>query len=778
MPTSSMNTMILHLRKSMCLQDEAGLTDAQLLERFIEHRDEAAFAALVRRHGSMVMGVCLRVVRNHQDAEDAFQATFLVLVRKAASISSRGLLANWLYGVAYNTALKAKASNVKRQAKEMQVTKMPDPATAGQQLWNDDLQALLDQELNRLPEQYRVPIILCDLEGKTRKEAAEQLGCPEGSLSSRLSRARVMLAKRLVRHGLAVSGGSLAAVVTQNLASASVPTSVAFATIKAATIFAAGQAANGVVPAKVAALAQGVLNAMLLSKLKIGTMWLVLSLLTFGAGFLIHQTATAQQGAVEQANENTPKFPPKELNKGRTQPDKATKRDAKGPKDKKTTGEEAAKAKEREQLQGTWRLVACTQDGQDVPGDLVKQVKIDFQGDKMQFTPPLEFHERQVEGQKGKHVEAQLGEGSFEVSFRLNPAMKPKEFDLILPYSGDKGPVVNGIYSLDNNRLRLCICYGDRPKDFSSKEGSKQVFYIMERTKPVAEPPGNQATQTDKKFIQGTWKVVAAERSGMTWKNLDGEFVNQDKTPMAFPVSLGNPNQVVFSGEQCTSRFFQGAGKTLVERAKFALDAGRRPKWITLTGKDGSLFYGIYALDGDEMRLCWQVGKRQDLRPSNFNTKKEIDPEKDTEVWVLKRQSTVSDEKAKVQKEALKPVPIKESWDGILQNRNLLKESPPEGFVHEANAWEKMWKAWRAAEQLPAIDFEKQIAIILAVPGPNKISSPELVINNEGNIKVPLPVSTLLPDDGRIGYKIIIIDLEGVNSINGGKAIIRRVRSH
>src|SRR5260221_8379742 len=186
MPTSSMYSVIQHLRLTVRLQDEAGLTDAQLLEQFIEHRDEAAFAALVRRHGSMVMGVCHRVVRNHQDAEDAFQATFLVLVRKAASIASLGLLVNWLYGVAYNTALKAKASNVKRRAKEKQVTEMPDPPMAGQELWSDHLQALLDHELSRLPEKYRVPVILCDLEGRTRKKAAQQLGVPEGSLSSRL----------------------------------------------------------------------------------------------------------------------------------------------------------------------------------------------------------------------------------------------------------------------------------------------------------------------------------------------------------------------------------------------------------------------------------------------------------------------------------------------------------------------------------------------------------------------------------------------------------------
>lgn len=306
MPNSSMSTVILHLRKTMCLQDDVGVTDAHLLERFIEHRDEAAFAALVRRHGSMVMGVCLRVVRNRQDAEDAFQATFLVLVRKAASISSRGLLANWLYGVAYNTALKAKAVNIKRQAKEKQVIEMPDPPIAGQEPWSDDLQALLDQELNGLPEKYRIPIILCDLEGKTRKEAAKQLGCPEGSLSSRLSRARVMLAKRLAHHGLAVSGGSLAAALSQNVASACVPTSVACGTIKAATLYAAGQAATGVVSAKVAALTEGVLKTMLLSKLKIATIvLLILSIVGFGAGTFIHEALAEKKQ--EAKKEELPK---------------------------------------------------------------------------------------------------------------------------------------------------------------------------------------------------------------------------------------------------------------------------------------------------------------------------------------------------------------------------------------------------------------------------------------------------------------------------------------
>src|SRR5262249_17955767 len=160
----------------------------QLLDSYIRTREEAAFAALVHRHAPMVWGVCRRVLHRHQDAEDAFQATFLVLVRKAASIVPRGLVANWLYGVAHQTAWKARATNARRQTREKQVTAMPEPTVEQPDLWND-LRPLLDQELNRLPDKYRAVIVLCDLEGKTRKEAARHFHVPEGTVASRLATA-------------------------------------------------------------------------------------------------------------------------------------------------------------------------------------------------------------------------------------------------------------------------------------------------------------------------------------------------------------------------------------------------------------------------------------------------------------------------------------------------------------------------------------------------------------------------------------------------------------
>jgi len=293
-----MSGVIQHLRGA--LLREADLTDGQLLECFVSRRDAAALEALVRRHGSMVWGVCHRTLRNHHDAEDAFQATFLVLVRKAASIYPPAKVGNWLYGVARQTALKSRATRAKRRWRERPVTQMPEPAVTEQDLWSD-VQPLLDHELSQLPEKYRTVIVLCELEGKTQREAARQLGLPEGTVASRVARARTMLAKRLARHGLAVSGGTLAAVLSQKAASAGVPAPVMTSTIKAVTSVAAGQvAAAGVISPQVAALTEGVLKAMLLTKLKIATALLLVAATLSGVAGLVYQTQAGDTPAAQQ----------------------------------------------------------------------------------------------------------------------------------------------------------------------------------------------------------------------------------------------------------------------------------------------------------------------------------------------------------------------------------------------------------------------------------------------------------------------------------------------
>jgi RNA polymerase sigma factor (sigma-70 family) len=230
----------------------------------------------------MVLGVCRRVLGDTPDAEDAFQATFLVLVRKAASIVPRELVGHWLYGVAHRTSLKARSSAARRRTKERQVATMPHPHALDEP-W-DDLQPVLDRELSRLPGAYRIPIVLCDLEGKSRKEAARQLALPEGTVSSRLARGRRLLAARLARQGITLSAGALA-VLLAGRASAAVPAPLLDLTLQAAGRLAAGEALTaGVVSARVASLTEGVHKAMLVTKLKLLTGALLLAAVVLGLG--------------------------------------------------------------------------------------------------------------------------------------------------------------------------------------------------------------------------------------------------------------------------------------------------------------------------------------------------------------------------------------------------------------------------------------------------------------------------------------------------------------
>jgi RNA polymerase sigma factor (sigma-70 family) len=298
MAAGQLSKVIEHLRRVLVNPDTMGLADGELLHRYVGEKDEAAFEALVRRHGPMVMGVCQRVLRHAHDAEDAFQATFLVLVRKASALRCPGSIGNWLYGVAYRTALEARKVAAKRRAKEAKVLR---PSETPEDVWAD-LRPLLDQELQRLPEKYRSIIVLCDLGGKTRREAARHLGWPEGTVASRLARARTMLAKRLARHGVVLSGAAMAVMLSEKAAPAAVQPSVIAATIKAASSFAAGQAAaTGAISAKVVALTEGVLKTVLLTKVKIATAFLLAAgMVAAGATSSSYYTFAAQEKTAKE----------------------------------------------------------------------------------------------------------------------------------------------------------------------------------------------------------------------------------------------------------------------------------------------------------------------------------------------------------------------------------------------------------------------------------------------------------------------------------------------
>ncbi|HWY87638.1 MAG TPA: efflux RND transporter periplasmic adaptor subunit [Gemmataceae bacterium] len=287
MTNGHLHVLVRLIRKVAGANGMRGATDVQLLERFAEQRDEDAFAALVQRHAPMVLGVCGRVLRDANDAEDAFQATFLVLVRKARSISRPNLLANWLYGVARRTALAAKTRAAKRQMKEKEVVACAtaDPSSAA--VWAD-LRPVLDEEVSRLPARYRVPFVLCYLEGRTNEEAARIIGCPKGTVLSRLSWARERLRKRLTRRGLAPTAALLAAALSSSAIRAVVPPALARTTVEAALAFAAGTAPAASIG--VVSLANGVMHHMFWTKMLYMAAFVAILGLIGGAGALAWQS--------------------------------------------------------------------------------------------------------------------------------------------------------------------------------------------------------------------------------------------------------------------------------------------------------------------------------------------------------------------------------------------------------------------------------------------------------------------------------------------------------
>ena len=255
-----------YLRRLASLPGVDALTDAQLLEQFVARREAAAFEVLVWRHGPKVLGICRRVLRHEQDAEDAFQATFLVLVRKAAAIGRRQAVGPWLARVAYRLALRAKVLSDKRTTREHRPGDGPIDFPSRELLWRN-VRPILDEEINRLPAKYREPFILCYVDGKTNEEAARELGCPKGTVLSRLAWARERLRQRLTGRGLTLSVGLLAAAITGNAADAGIPGALVHSTLKAALLVAAGRSVGEVASAAVAGLTKGALQSMLWRKL-------------------------------------------------------------------------------------------------------------------------------------------------------------------------------------------------------------------------------------------------------------------------------------------------------------------------------------------------------------------------------------------------------------------------------------------------------------------------------------------------------------------------------
>jgi RNA polymerase sigma factor (sigma-70 family) len=278
MTTATAANLLRQLRRITAGPADTQRPDHELVERFRTHREEEAFAELVRRHGPMVLNLCRTVLRHEQDAEDVFQATFLVLARKAGSIRRPGAVAGWLHEVAYHLALKARTEG-RRPAPLSGDEPMPTPDPILDMTLRE-LRTVLHEELRQLPERYRAPLVLCYLEGKTQEEAARQLGWSRGAVRGRVNRGRDRLRNRLVQRGLTLPAGGLAAVLAQNAVGAPVPAALAAAAVRGGRLLAAGEPVAKAVTPSVLRLAQGALNGLAFSKLLIATAVLI------AAGFL------------------------------------------------------------------------------------------------------------------------------------------------------------------------------------------------------------------------------------------------------------------------------------------------------------------------------------------------------------------------------------------------------------------------------------------------------------------------------------------------------------
>jgi RNA polymerase sigma factor (sigma-70 family) len=430
MASSAGQLVIRHLRRATHNGD-GNESDADLLESFVSRRDELAFSTLVRRHGPMVLGVCRRVIRRHADAEDAFQATFLVLSRKAASLMRRDLLANWLYGVAYRTALEARTRMLRRYAAERQLEDLPQP-DADPVADRSELIALLDRELNGLADKYRVPVVLCELEGHSRKETARMLGIPEGTLSSRLAAARRTLAARLAQRGVAVSA---AAVLSQMDASASVPARLIESTVRAAT----GHAAGATLAAPVAALTQGVLKSMFITKLKLAAALVVAAVITVG-GLSYTMVGSRIAAAPQDDNQKT----------------------AQKPAPAKQPPLAGQKKTDFDLLQGAWKVTDASGPGhRGLPKDMV-----------------FYFVKQKVYLGTAEKIEV-------ECDLAIDSAASPRQLTLTMP---EETKSLQGIYSLKGDALKLAFGEkpGDeRPKDF---EGKEHVIFVLQHD-PNAKVP-------------------------------------------------------------------------------------------------------------------------------------------------------------------------------------------------------------------------------------------------------------------------------------------------
>ena len=563
MAAETLGEVLRRIGRNVGLQGVLALTDAQLLERFAAGRDEPAFAALMVRHGPMVLCLCRQMLRDAQEAEDAFQAAFLVLARKAGAIRRRPLLSAWLYGVAYKVAARLRGRLWRRHAREKPADL--DAVYAADQSEPSDLAPVVQAEVQRLPDKYRDPVVLCYLEGRTHEEAARLLDWPLGTVKGRLARARDLLRSRLMRRGLAPSEGACTAALA--VRPATPPTAVVDATVRAAPLVAAGDpTGGGLASARAVLLSQGVVRTMMLTNWKIAAALGLTALLLAGTGGYVYQTARGEPGAG-----------PTPAARGADKP----------------AGADKAKD-DKDAIQGTWQVTGVEMGGKEAPDNdetkRMKSAKWVISADKITITGP--------------------GQEEHNVSFKLDPMKKPKEID-VTPLDGpenEKGKTSPAIYALEGDVLKIAISPPNdptRPTELATKEGGATMLLTLKRVeggkdKPEAKPGG------DKQAILGAWQITDFEVKGKgpdeaTLKKIKGAkwVFAADKVVVQTPGENDSP-------------------------AAYKLDPSKSPKEIDFTPQDGpskgTTEGAIYLLEGDTLKIC-APGPESGPRPTEFAAK-------------------------------------------------------------------------------------------------------------------------------------------------------------
>jgi RNA polymerase sigma factor (sigma-70 family) len=408
------------------------LTDSQLLEAFVRRHEAMAFTTIVERHGPLVWQVCRRYLFSVHDAEDAFQATFLVLAQKAGHIGKRELLANWLHGVANHVARRARSVVCKRNAREGHRLEMAEHLTEAAAI-DPNVKRVVHEEISRLPDKYRAPVLLCYLESRTHEEAARELKCPLGTVKGRLFRALETLRTRLSRRGLMLSLGFVAAALKPG-AEAATPAALLQSTARLCLRVASRQATVAQIASpQVAALSKSFKAAGRLPTLVKVAAGLV-ALLTIGGVVLWFS-----------GGEGEPTLPA-----GAKNPGKVVMPWAPAPTDKTL-------------LQGTWKLVSVKVGGEEIK-DKPQDMRYVFAGDKLTVL---------VDGWPGA-----------EYTFTAHPSQQPKNIDFTLITEPRKGAQFPSVYELNGDVLKVCMPAPgskQRPWEVASRPGSSELLMTLQR---------------------------------------------------------------------------------------------------------------------------------------------------------------------------------------------------------------------------------------------------------------------------------------------------------